>query len=182
MWHQGNKIVVREFITWFTILQVIFFHLEKIKNVQNRELKLTTKDQKLLRIIILVVIMRLNIPRIKNNFLLNIMKHHLSKISKYNILLKMLTIHKKWRFKSKTEYIWISRTAFWWKNDWSKKRKREKVKTCKKWLNVRTSVGPASYIGITRSLLPNNQGKSPLPLFGSDFKGNFAWFNSTKLP
>ena len=35
---------------------------------------------------------------------------------------------------------------------------------------------------ITRFPLPQNQGKLPLPLFGGNHLGNFAWFYQTKLP
>ena len=41
---------------------------------------------------------------------------------------------------------------------------------------------PPAQIGITRSPLPQNQGKLPLSLFGGNFWGNFAWFYWTKLP
>ena len=48
--------------------------------------------------------------------------------------------------------------------------------------NLFTITLPREYTGITLSPLPQNQGKSPLPLFGGIFLGNFVQFYYTKLP
>ena len=90
---------------------------------------------------------------------------------------------------TQTSPLTTAKTKFLRKNNYQNlnniQLKKKKIKTLKLMIKmkilklmVKIRIQCSTDMGITRSLLPHNQGKFTLPLFG----GNFVSFYQTKLP